>query len=361
MKIIISGGGTAGHVNPGIAIAKYYQKRHSDTEILFVGTRLGIEKKLAENEGFDYAEVEIAGFQRKKNIQGMIKNVKVGAKALSSLGQAKKIIKNFNPDLIIGCGGYASFPVVYAGQQMKIKTMILEVNIFAGATTKILSLKCDKILLAFADTKKYLNKKVLDKVVVTGSPIKEDFKIIDKDIARQSFPKKPIVVSFWGSTGAYYMNKKMVEFSQNKDDSFIHIHATGKKAYEWFLKEANQNNTQIQEYIYDMPKVMAVADLVICRGGAATIAEISIMGKPAIIIPSPYVAENHQEENARIIEKAGGCVVMIENEITGNDILEKCKTLISDPLKLEKMGEDIKKLTILNSNQLIYNEIINIK
>ncbi|MFI3227270.1 MAG: undecaprenyldiphospho-muramoylpentapeptide beta-N-acetylglucosaminyltransferase [Clostridia bacterium] len=360
MKIIISGGGTAGHVNPGIAIAKYYQKRHPDTQILFVGTEKGIEKSLATNEGFDYASVEVSGLKRSFSPKGIAQNVKISAQALKSVGIAKKIIKDFHPDVIIGCGGYVSFPVVYAGQKLGVKTIVLEVNIFAGVTTKVLSKKCDKILLAFSDTKQHLNRRVLDKVLVTGSPTKEDFKIIDKQIARKALKlsEKPLVVSFWGSTGALYMNKKMVDFTQHKDDSFIHIHATGKNAFEWFKNEANGENSEIVEYIYNMPRVMAAADLVICRGGAATISELSIMGKPAIIVPSPYVAENHQEQNARTIERAGGCKVMLEKEISGDDILNECKKLLKQPQKLAQMSKNIAKLANSNSNELIYNVLV---
>ena len=360
MRIIITGGGTAGHVNPGIAIAKYYQKRHKDAEILFVGTEKGIENKLTKNEGFNFKSVDVSGLSRSLSPKKIAYNIKASAKALKSVSDAKKIIKEFKPDLIIGCGGYASFSMVYAGTKLKIKTMVLEVNIFPGITTKILSKKCDKILLAFADSTKYLDKKVLDKVLVTGSPTKEDFKIIDKNIAKQKLgiENKPLVVSFWGSTGALHMNEKMVDFVNLKDDSFIHIHATGKNSYESFSKKANGNNTQILEYIYNMPQVMAAADVVICRGGAATLAEISIMGKPAIIVPSPYVAENHQEKNARVIENIGGCKVLLEKQTTGAEILSETKKMIDDTNKLENMSKNIQKLANFDSNKMIYNEII---
>lgn len=359
MRIIITGGGTAGHVNPGIAIAKYYKKRHKDTEILFVGTKNGIEKSLAVKQNFKYEEVEVHGLKRGFNVKSMIKNIQIATEALKSISQAKKIIKEFNPDIIIGCGGYVSFPVVYAGQKLGVKTVILEVNIFAGVTTKILSKKCDRILVAFSDTKNNLDKSVLNKVLVTGSPTMEDFQILDKKKAKESlgFTEKPLVVSFWGSTGALYMNKKMVDFVNNKDDSFVHIHATGKNAYSWFLEEADNTKSQICEYIYNMPEVMAGADLIICRGGASTIAEISTMGKPSIIVPSPYVAENHQEKNARVIENVFGCKVMLEKDITGDDILKECTKLLENPQDLEKMGKNIKKLSNPNSNEIIYNEI----
>lgn len=364
MRIIITGGGTAGHVNPGIAIAKYYKKRHKHAEILFVGTKGGIEEKLTKNQGFAFKSVDIKGLKRSFSINGIIYNVKTSIKAIKSLNSANKIIKEFKPDVIIGCGGYASFSMVYAGILKKISTIVLEVNIYPGITTKILSKKCDKILLAFSDSKKYFDKKVLDKILVTGSPTMEDFGKIPKEKARENLKilDKPLVVSFWGSTGALYMNKKMVDFINLKSDKFTHIHATGKNSYEWFEKEVkNKENSQILEYIYNMPELMSASDLIICRGGAATLSELAILKKPAIIVPSPYVAENHQEKNARIIEKQGGCKVMIESEVTGKDILKACEELIENKKELEKMQINIEKFAKKDSNQMIYNELLKIK
>ncbi|MFI3114525.1 MAG: undecaprenyldiphospho-muramoylpentapeptide beta-N-acetylglucosaminyltransferase [Clostridia bacterium] len=364
MRIIITGGGTAGHVNPGIAIVKYYKKRHPDTEILFVGTENGIEKKLVESEKFEFRSIEAKGLHRDFSLKGIFENIKISKNALKSAKEATSIIEDWKPDIVIGCGGYASFPVMWSAQKLNVKTIVLEVNIFAGITTKILSKKADKILLAFSQTRNYLDKKTLEKVVVSGSPTREDFRIMDKKIAKKSLglPDKPFVVSFWGSTGALYMNQKMVEFINHKDASFEHIHATGKNSYEWFVESlVEHNSSNVVEYIYNMPKVMAAADLVICRGGAATISEICIMGKPAIIVPSPYVAENHQEENARTIEKAGGCVVMLEEDIKGRDILRQCQKMLEDKELLETMSVKISKLANLSSNELIYNEIRNLQ
>lgn len=359
MRIIITGGGTAGHVNPGIAIAKYYEKRNKGTEVLFVGTDRGIEKKLAKSEGYKFKGIDIEGFKRSFKPNDILINSKRALKSAKSLSSAKKIIKEFKPDIIIGCGGYASFPMVYAGVLSKIKTVVLEVNIFPGVTTKILSKKCDKILLAFEESQKYLNKNVLEKVIVSGSPTKEEFEILDQNEMKTKLLKtqKPLVVSFWGSIGAKYMNEKMVDFINQKDDSFHHIHATGKTAFESMKEKTKNKNSEVLEYIYNMAEVMSAADLVICRGGAATLSEISLMAKPSIIVPSPYVAENHQEKNARIIEKAGGCVVMLEHDISGKDILDKTKEIIFDTKKLNEMSENIKKMSNVKSNEVIYDTI----
>lgn len=351
MKIIITGGGTAGHVNPGIAIAKYIQNRHKEAQILFVGTKDGIEGALVKKAGFDFKTVDVIGLSRSLNLTGINRNFKAVKLAVSSIKQAKKIISDFDADIVIGCGGYVSFPMVYAGGKLNVKTVILEVNIFPGITTKILSKSVDKILLSFNESKKYLDKNVLSKTIVTGSPISEDFNFCEKN------NEKPLVVSFWGSMGALYMNKKMVDFINLKDDSFDHVHATGKTAFEWFKRDTNAGNSQICEYIFNMSEMMKKADLVICRGGAATLSELAKTRTPSIIVPSPYVAENHQEKNARIIEKAGGCKVLLEEEISGEDILNECKKLISDKTKLFDMSNAISKLANSDSNLDIYNEI----
>lgn len=361
MRIIFTGGGTAGHVNPAIAIAKYYKKRHKDAEILFVGTPNGIEKKLAQKEGIAFKGVEVRGLKR--DLKAVSYNLKTVSLAINSLSQAKKIIDDFKPDLVFGCGGYASFPLIKKASSMGIHTMILEVNAYAGLTTKILASSANEIFIAFDETLDYLKKSQHKKVIKSGCPVKEDLLFGEPESAKEKlgFADKPFVVSFWGSMGALYMNQKMVDFVNTKDDSFYHLHATGDSAFSWFSEKTKGCKSQIVPYIYNMPDVLSAADLVISRAGAMTLNELSMMGKAAIVVPSPFVAENHQEKNARALEKVGGVKVMLEKEISGQDILQECKNLLAEPSKLEQMGKNIKKTANLNSNEIIYKRILDVK
>ncbi len=359
MRIIITGGGTAGHVNPGIAIAKYYLNKHPDTEILFVGTENGIEKKLAEKEGISFESIKVYGLKRSVSPKNIIKNTKRAFTALNSVGDCKKIIKRFKPDIIIGLGGYVSFPMTYAGTKMGVKTIVLEVNFVAGVATKVLSKRSDKVLLAFKETEKYFDKRVLDKVLVTGAPTKDDFTYIDKDVAKEKLGLlgKKVVLSVWGSVGAKFMNEKMVDFCNRLDDEFHHIHATGKASFPWFSSQTVNSKSDIREYIYDMGITLAAADVVLCRAGASTLKELAIMKKPAIIVPSPFVAENHQEKNARLLEKENACIIITENESTGDILFDECIKLLNDTKKLDEMSKNIENFANVDSNLLIYNII----
>lgn len=360
MNIIITGGGTAGHVNPLIAIVKYISKREKDVNVLFVGTENGIEKKLALNEGYQYKSIEIKGLMRSISPKALLSNLKTSQTTIKSLKESRKIIDEFKPDVIICGGGYVSFPVTYAGIKAKIKTIVLEVNLVPGLTTKMLSKKCSKVLLAFSDTKKHLDKKTLENTIVSGAPTKEEFKKLSKLSAKRKLNMidKPLVLSFWGSVGAKYMNEKMVEFVLEKDNSFYHVHSTGSGAFADFKQKVKGCDTDIYEYIYNMDEMMAAADIVISRAGASTLSELALMGKPSIIVPSPYVAENHQEKNARVLEKSGACVLLLEQEISGKDLLNECKALINDYNKLESLSSEISKFGNRDSNEIIYKTVL---
>ncbi|MGN1030606.1 MAG: undecaprenyldiphospho-muramoylpentapeptide beta-N-acetylglucosaminyltransferase [Butyricicoccaceae bacterium] len=369
MKLLITGGGTGGHVNPGLAIAKYVQSRMPDTEIRFAGTGTGIETKLVPREGYRLYTVDVKGLQRSLSPKAIVYNADAMVKALTATSKAKKILKEFQPDAVIGCGGYASFAFVHAAQKLKIPTVLLEVNAFPGVVTKSCAKKADSVLICFENTRALLDNR--PNLYLTGAPVRTEILKADRAAAREKLGLKEgekLVASFWGSLGALYMNQHMVGFIklESEKDAFRHIHATGAAAAKWMpekIREAGVDleqhpNIDLREYIYDMADVMAAADLLICRGGAATMGELCAMGKPAVIVPSPYVAENHQEKNARALEEEGACVVITEPECTPQKLYDAVTGLLFDDARLERMARASANMAIPDSSEQIYQHIL---
>lgn len=369
MKLLITGGGTGGHVNPGLAIAKYVQSRKPDTEIRFAGTGTGIETKLVPREGYHLYTVDVKGLQRSVSPRALVYNADALLKAMTATSKAKKILKEFEPDVVIGCGGYASFAFVHAAQKMGIPTVLLEVNAFPGVVTKSCAKKADSVLICFENTRKLLENR--PNLYLTGAPVRTEILQADRAAAREKLgleDGEKLVASFWGSLGALYMNQHMVGFIklESEQDAFRHIHATGAAAAKWMpekIREAGVElekhpNIDLREYIYDMADVMAAADLLICRGGAATMGELCAMGKPAVIVPSPYVAENHQEKNARALEEEGACVVITEPECTPEKLYKAVTELLFDDERLEKMSRASASMAIADSSEQIYQHIL---
>lgn len=372
MKLYITGGGTGGHVTPGLAIAKYCEQKRPDTEVRFAGTSGGIESKLVPREGYPLDIIEISGLRRSFKPDAIIHNLNAVKQTLSAQSKAKKLLLKHKPDCVIGCGGYVSFPIVSAAQKLGIPTILLEVNALAGVTTKMLSKKADRILICFEQTRKILGEN--DRIFMTGSPVRSEIVFADRSSARDKMGLKDndkLVVSFWGSMGAKYMNEHMANMlirEIKEGVSFHHIHATGSAASKWLPKmirdkglnpDENPNIT-ITEYIYDMADKLAAADLVLCRAGAATIGELCALGRASIIVPSPYVAENHQEKNARAIENAGACQVLLENEASGEKMFEMTKALLNDDEKRKNMARNASKLASLDAGEKIYQHILQV-
>lgn len=368
MKLMITGGGTGGHVNPGLAIAKYFQTKRPNTEIRFAGTSKGIETKLVPREGYKLETIDIEGFRRSLKPKDCLYNLEAAQKAFFSVAKAKRILEDFRPGCVIGCGGYASYPMVAAAQKMGIPTVLLEVNALPGKVTKRCAPKADRILISFEETRFLLGDRT--NIYLTGAPVRGEILFARRDEARKKmgFTDEKLVVSFWGSMGALYMNRHMADFIEleTREDRFCHIHATGSSAKKWMPELIRKKgvmlemhpNVQLREYIYDMADVMAAADLIICRGGAATVGELCCLGKPSIIVPSPYVAENHQEKNARALENAGACSVITEQECTAQKLYYKTMELLTNPKKLQEMGRYASKLAILDSSEKIYQAIL---
>ena len=366
MRVVFTCGGTGGHINPAIAVAKLIRDKRPEAEILFAGADGGMEVGLVTREGFPIKTVPISNFRRSLKPKDVINNIKVLLGIRRSIRMAREILIDFKPDVVVGTGGYASFPTVYAASKLGIPTAIHESNAIPGLTTSLLSKRADRIMVGFDSADRYKNP---ERVVLTGTPVREDFIFMKKDEAKKrlGLEGKPLVVSTWGSLGAREMNKKIAEFIalEAKTDRFYHIHATGRFGWRWMpdyvrklgVDLSEHTNIDMREYIYDMPVVMAAADLVICRAGASTLSEIIASATPAIIVPSPNVAENHQEMNARALEKVGGAVVILEKDCTGAKLYEMATKMLEDKNLLESISSKLREIAVLDSAERIYSVI----
>ncbi len=366
MNVIFTCGGTGGHISPALAVANLLKERHPEARILFVGAEDGMEKDLVPRAGFQLETVRISNFQRKLSPKGIVHNVKSLHYMMSSRRSADRIIREFQPDVIVGTGGYASYPMLRQGAKHRIPTALHESNAVPGLTTRLVMEQVDQVMVSFEESRK--NYPHPDQVRVVGMPVRSKFFFTDKKAARKQLglDDRPVVVSFWGSLGAREMNRMIARFmAKNVEDGlpFQHIHAAGSYGWRWMPEYVREQGVDLKatssidmrEFIYDMPTVMAAADLVICRAGAATIAEVAAAGKPAIFVPSPNVTDNHQEKNARIIEHQGGAVVLRESECSGDVLYDTAKKLLTDSDALGKMGHAAEALAVPDSAERILN------
>lgn len=368
MHILFAGGGTAGHINPALAVADYIVSKHPNAKISYIGTERGLESRLVRAAGYDFYPIEVAGFQRKISFENIKRNVAAVKMMLSSSIEAKKILKNIKPDVVVGTGGYVSGPVLREAAKLKIRTCIHEQNAFPGITTKALASMVDTVMLAMPEAEKYLKCK--NKPVVTGNPVRNSMTLVDKKGAKQQLGTgdKPVILSFGGSLGARPINEAVAGLIAHyaESDKYYHLHATGKRGYEDtlnLLKEkgidvSKHSNVEIREYIDNMDVCMAAADIVICRSGAITLSELQNCGKPSVLIPSPYVAENHQFHNAMTLKKAGAAEVIEEKDLTVERLVKTVSYMVDNKSVLEKMSENAKKTAILDSNARIYEIIM---
>ena len=367
MNLVLTCGGTGGHINPAIAVAKMMQEREKDCHILFVGAD-GMERDLVPREGFRLETLKISNFQRKLTPAGVWHNLVTAKDIAGSLRKAKKLLKEFEADAVIGTGGYASFPALRMGAKLGIPTLVHESNAVPGLATRMVADKVDRIMVSFEACR--ANYKQPEKVLVTGTPVREEFLYRSREEARKALglDTRPLIVSCWGSLGAREMNKKIARFlvREAERDEVQHIHATGSYGWRWMpdlvekeigLHLPDHPNLDMREYIYDMPTAMAAADLVICRAGAATISEITVSGTPAIIVPSPNVTDNHQEKNARVLEKNGAAVVVREQDCDGDTLYETAMALLHDPEKLTSMRKALAEMAVVDATERICDAI----
>lgn len=360
MRVLLTGGGTAGHINPAIAIANYIKEQEPQSEFLFVGTERGLEKTLVPKCGYDIKFIDVMGLRRSLSAE----NIRVFINYVKSMRDAHHIVKEFKPDIVIGTGGYVCAPVIKAAAALKIPTLIHEQNVFPGLAIKMLSRKADITAISFEETRGMMHAK---RMVLTGNPLRPNlFAPHDTDVvrARYGFDEKPLVLMFGGSLGAEKMNEALVEMIAGKRISgFNLIASTGEKHFEAVsekLSDAGVNigklrNIKVVPYIYNMEEIFSAADVVVGRAGAITVSEITALGKAAVLIPSPYVAHNHQEYNARYLEKNGAARVVLESEVSGEKIATEISAILKNEAELEKMQRASRKIGIADACKTIYN------
>lgn len=369
MNVIFTCGGTGGHINPAIAVAKILRERRPNCGILFVGAEDGMEKDLVPREGFRLETLTISNFQRKPTPGAVWHNLCTVRHMYNAFRKADRILEAFHPDVIVGTGGYASYPMLREGARKRIPTAVHESNAVPGLTTRLVAKRAERIMVNFEESREQYAYP--ERVVVTGMPVRQEFLYTARSDARRrlGLDQRPLIVSYWGSLGAREMNKKIAGFmlrEVKEGEPYQHIHATGSFGWRWMPAYVRENGVALEahpsidmrEYIYDMPLLMAAADLVICRGGASTISEIAASGTPCIIVPSPNATGNHQEKNARILEQRGAGLVLRESDCDGDLLFETARSLLDDPARCAAMRSRLRRLAVVDSAEQIYATIM---
>ncbi|HZX21256.1 MAG TPA: undecaprenyldiphospho-muramoylpentapeptide beta-N-acetylglucosaminyltransferase, partial [Clostridia bacterium] len=347
------------HIYPALSIANKIKEKHHNAQILFIGTEKGMESNIIPKEGYPIKFITVSYLKRRFSLH----NIKSIAALLKGILEARKIIKDFKPDVVIGTGGFVCGPVVYVASKLKIKTIIHEQNVFPGLTNRILGRYVDKIALSFKEAKKYFRGK--DKLVVTGNPIRSDFFNITREEAKARYntgPDIPLVLVVGGSGGAFKINNAVVHIlNEYKPLKFKLILVTGKRLYEQTIESIREQNLagnhKIVPYIDDMPYALKASDLIVCSAGAITIAEITAVGKPAILIPKAYTAEDHQQYNANAMRDKGAAFVINENELNGEILNKKIEEILNNENILKSMEAASAKGAIIDAADRIYNEV----
>ncbi len=369
MKILFAAGGTGGHINPALAVAGEIRERYPDAEILFVGTKDKMEAKLVPNAGFDFTTIKISGFQRKISVENIFRNIKTVWYLLTCNSKIKKILRSFNPDVVVGFGGYVSGPVVRMAAKMGIPTAIHEQNAYPGITNKALAKVVDRVMLTAEEASKYLQAK--NECVVTGLPVRGEMLRADRDISRAKLGIKDgtkLVLSMGGSLGALTINNAMVDIitDHSEDDNLYFLHAMGQYGL-WVpdkLKENGVNlergNIEIREYITDMDVCMSAADIVVCRAGASTLSELQALGKASILVPSPNVAENHQYHNAMALVNKNAAKIIEEKDLTKEKMDELFMSLVNNDAERAAIEENAKQMSLSDAKERIADIVISL-
>ncbi len=363
MRALITGGGTGGHINPAIAIANTIMAKEPDSVITFVGTSRGMENKLVPKAGYPLAHIEITGLKRSLSLS----NLRTLYLTITSVHKAKKLIRQFKPDIVIGTGGYVCWPVCKAASSMGIPTVLHESNAIPGVAVKMLASSVDRIYINFERTAEAIKQK--EKVLRVGNPLKSEYVAVSKEEARRALgvPLDAFyLVSAGGSLGAKRVNEEVLALMKALPEAapkLIHVHATGSVAYGGFMEAFRAQgldrypNLQPTEYLYDMPLRLAAADLVIGRAGAMTLSELAMLGKAAILIPSPNVTDNHQYKNAFAVAEKGAAVLLEEKALGEGVLLETVLELMRNEEKRAEMGRAFRSFALENANEMIFSDI----
>ncbi len=367
MKVILVGGGTAGHINPALSIADYIKEKEPESKILYVGAKGGMEEKMAKDAGLEFCGITVSGFSRKLNLEGIKKNFITFKNIIISSFESRKILKTWAPDICIGTGGYVCGTFLRESSKMNIPFLIHDSNSYPGITTKLLAKKAYKVLLINEEAAKHLPKNI--SYEITGTPVRKSIKMLSKNEAREKLGIKKestVILSFGGSLGAKTINDVMTEIiiKHKNDSDFTYIHGFGKKGHDFEEKlkksgiDVKSKNERyiINEYINNMPECMAAADLVICRSGATTLSELQAAAKPSILIPSPNVAENHQFHNAMALVNKNAAEIIEEKDLNAEKLWEKINNILQKDV-LEIYTKNLKKIAITNANEKIYKII----
>ncbi len=360
MRVLISGGGTGGHINPALAIAQMLREKYDNAVIEYVGTKKGLETKLVPREGYKLHTVKVRGFSRSLSPV----NIDAAIKAVTSVWEAKKIIKDFRPDIVIGTGGYVCWPVLKAAAKMGIPTAVHEQNAVVGMTVKMLAKYVDKVMISFEESRELFD--CPEKLVLTGNPIKPEMLRANASESRKKLgfdEETPMILSYGGSLGAMMINRNVLSVIENfsEKNNVYHVHATGRGEWQEIKSKllergytdngdfVTKGKVTVREYIYDMPVLLSAADIVISRAGAMTIAEIAALGKASVMIPSPNVTNNHQYKNAHVLEKAGGAILIQEKDLTPDTLANALSELINNKEKLQSLKNNVRQFAVTDS------------
>ena len=366
MNVIFTCGGTAGHINPAIAVANIVKERHPDSKILFIGAKGHMEERLVPAAGYDLEVLPASGMARGKSWNAIKHNARAIKRNVAGIFRCRKLIKEFGADVVIGTGGYASFPALMAAHQLGIPTCVHESNAMPGLTTRLVADQVDRVLICFPESaKRYRHP---EKAEVVGMPVRREFIFTQKADARKELGlgDKPVIVSAFGSQGARAMNKAVAELFRLEQEAqfpFHHIHAVGSFGWEWMPDEVASKGVDLtqcpdidmREYIYNMPTVMAAADVIISRAGSASCNEIAATGTPCVLIPSPNVTDNHQYKNAKALADQGGAILISEEECTAQRLMDEIQALLSDRERCNRMSMSLQQMAVPDSAERICN------
>jgi len=365
MKVIMTGGGTGGHIYPAIAIADKIVERSYSAEILFVGTKRGMEKDLVPSRGYEIRFIDVQGLDR----HNMFRNIKTAYKYLRSRKQAEEIIESFDPDAVIGTGGYVCGPVVSAAASMGVKCYIQEQNAFPGLTNKMLERKVENVFLGFEDAGKYF--KYPEKHIVTGNPVRSDFFTTERKEARKALgigEDDFVLLAFGGSLGASRINRAMIDvIRQYSGQSGIQVFfGTGKNYYDPVVADLHSigvesgGNIHVKQYIDHMEQYLAACDLAVTRSGALTVSEIAVSGRASVLIPSPNVTGDHQTYNARALSDKGAAILLPEKKLAEDSslLLQEIETLRKDKAYREGMASKARSLAPNDAADIIYYSLL---
>lgn len=362
MRIIVTGGGTGGHIYPAIAIADKFREMEEDCQVLYLGNKKGIESEVVPKAGYEFRLVDARWFARKKPLE----LIKTGMTVLKGVMQAKKIMKEFNPDVVIGTGGYVCFPVILAAKLFGAKAYIHEQNAFPGMANKKLEPYVEKIFLGFEAGGKYFKNR--EKLVASGNPVRKSFFDLDKDIARDKIgiSKEDFVIfTFGGSLGAEKINEAVYELAKeiNGKEGITLVFGTGKWYFQDVLDKFREeglticDNIRVKDYIDNMDSYLTGADVVVSRAGALSVAETTVCGKASILIPSPNVTGNHQFYNAKAVSDKGGAILIEEKDFSADRLKQEIYRLRENPEEIERLSEASKEAAPLRALEIIYETI----